>query len=277
MAALTISKLNDTVGAEVLGLGADVIAGDPGLGDELSQALEENGVLVFRELFLGPAEQVAFASLLGEVDFRSGAGGIFRITLNPERNPSAEYLKGTVNWHIDGTTLPDGQNPQKATLLTAHVLADEGGQTEWASTYAGYDALTPAERARYDGFRVVHTVAATIRRITPDPTPEQEAAWATGPRREQPLVWRHRSGRKSLVLGGTADYVVGMGEAEGRALLDELLERTTAPEKVYRHEWTVGDVVVWDNRGVVHRVLPYASDSPREMLRTVLLGDEPIT
>jgi alpha-ketoglutarate-dependent taurine dioxygenase len=276
MAALTINKLKDTIGAEVLGLDADLIAHDARLGDQLSAALEDSGVLVFREMFLDPAQQVAFATLFGEVDFRSGVDGIFRITLNPDRNPSAEYLRGTVNWHIDGTTLPDGQNPQKATVLTAHVLADDGGQTEWASTYAGYDALTPAEQARCDSFRVAHSVGATMRRVTVDPTPEQEAAWATGTGREQPLVWRHRSGRKSLVLGGTADYVVGMDQAQGRALLDELLERTTVPEKVYRHEWSVGDAVVWDNRGVVHRVLPYAADSSREMLRTVLLGDEPI-
>ncbi len=276
MAELTIQKLTDTIGAEVIGLDRDAIAHDEQLGEQLLAALEDNGVLVFRELFLEPEQQVAFASLLGEVDFGSGVDGIFRITLNPDRNPAAEYLKGTFNWHIDGTTLPNGQNPQKATVLTAHVLADQGGQTEWASTYAGYDSLTAAEREAFDDYRVLHSVAATIRQVTPNPTPEQEAAWVNSPSREQPLVWRHHSGRKSLVLGGTADHVVGMDEEQGRALLKELLERTTVPEKVYRHEWTVGDVVVWDNRGVVHRVLPYDSDSPREMLRTILVGDEAI-
>ena len=67
-----------------------------------------------------------------------------------------------------------------------------------------------------------------------------------------------------------------MDEDEGRALLAELLERTTVPDNVYRHHWSVGDTVIWDNRGVMHRVTPYAMDSKREMLRTTIFGDEPI-
>ena len=89
-------------------------------------------------------------------------------------------------------------------------------------------------------------------------------------------MWTHRSGRKSLVLGASADYVVGMDRDEGRALLAELLDRATAPGLVYRHRWSVGDTVIWDNRGVLHRAAPYDPDSPREMLRTTVLGDEPI-
>jgi alpha-ketoglutarate-dependent taurine dioxygenase len=90
------------------------------------------------------------------------------------------------------------------------------------------------------------------------------------------LIWTHKSGRRSLVIGATTDHVVGMSRDEGRALLDGLLHRATRPERVYRHEWSVGDTVIWDNRGVLHRVEPYDLTSPREMLRTTLLGDEPI-
>jgi alpha-ketoglutarate-dependent taurine dioxygenase len=93
---------------------------------------------------------------------------------------------------------------------------------------------------------------------------------------EHPLVWTHRDGRRSLVLGASADHVVGMEPAAGRALLADLLGRATAPERVYRHEWSVGDTVMWDNRGVLHRAAAYDADSPREMLRTTVLGDEPI-
>jgi alpha-ketoglutarate-dependent taurine dioxygenase len=89
-------------------------------------------------------------------------------------------------------------------------------------------------------------------------------------------VWTHRTGRKSLVLGASADYVVGMDLDDGRALLAELLERATVADNVYRHKWSVGDTVIWDNRGVLHRAAPYDPDSPREMLRTTVLGDEPI-
>ena len=78
------------------------------------------------------------------------------------------------------------------------------------------------------------------------------------------------------MLGASTDHVVGMERASGRALLDDLLARSTSPDRVYRHEWSVGETVIWDNRGVLHRATPYDSDSPREMLRTTLLGDEPI-
>ncbi len=89
-------------------------------------------------------------------------------------------------------------------------------------------------------------------------------------------MWTHRSGRKSLVLGASADYIVGMDRDEGRGLLAELLDRATVPEKVYSHHWSVGDTVIWDNRGVLHRAAHYDPRSPREMLRTTVLGDEPI-
>ena len=77
-------------------------------------------------------------------------------------------------------------------------------------------------------------------------------------------MWTHRSGRRSLVLGATTDHVVGMDPDEGRALLDDLLARSTTPDRVYRHEWAVGDMVIWDNRGVLHRALPLRPDlAPR--------------
>ena len=79
-----------------------------------------------------------------------------------------------------------------------------------------------------------------------------------------------------MVLGASADYIVGMDIDEGRALLAELLDRATAPDKVYSHRWSIGDTVIWDNRGVLHRAAAYDTDSPREMLRTTVLGDEPI-
>jgi alpha-ketoglutarate-dependent taurine dioxygenase len=89
-------------------------------------------------------------------------------------------------------------------------------------------------------------------------------------------VWTHRSGRNSLVLVASADHVVGMDSDEGRALLADLLERATRPELVYSHNWSVGDTVIWDNNGVLHRAAQYDPDSPREMLRTTVLGNEPI-
>jgi alpha-ketoglutarate-dependent taurine dioxygenase len=166
--------------------------------------------------------------------------------------------------------------PIMATILSAHAVATSGGETEFASTYAAYDHLTGEEQERFLSVRVVHTIEAAQRLHNPDPTPEQVATWRKRPAKEHPLVWQHRSGRRSLVLGATASHVAGMDEDEGRALLAGLLAKATGPEHVYRHEWTVGDMVIWDNRGVMHRACPYDPSSPRDMHRTTLFGDEAV-
>jgi alpha-ketoglutarate-dependent sulfate ester dioxygenase len=277
---LIISKLSDSVGAEVSGLDPAHLAADDPMGEAILDALEDNGVLVFRGLRLDPEAQVAFCRRLGEIDYSSDGhhpvAGIYPVTLDKSKNSSAAYLKGTFDWHIDGCTPTGDDYPQKATVLSALQVAEVGGETEFASSYAAYDTLTDEEQGRFAALRVVHSLEASQRRVTPNPTPELLARWRSRRTHEHPLVWTHRSGRKSLVLGASADYVVGMDVEEGRALLAELLERATVPDKVYRHSWSVGDTVIWDNRGVLHRAARYDPSSAREMLRTTVLGDEPI-
>ena len=280
MSLLTINKLTATVGAEVAGIDSDRLASDDSIGDAVLEALEDNGVLVFSGLHLDPEAQVAFCRRLGEID-RSADGhhpvsGIYPITLDKAKNAQADYLKATFDWHIDGCTPTQDDYPQRATVLSAVQVAERGGETEFASAYAAYESLSDAEKARYGSLRVVHSLEASQRRVTPNPSPELLARWRSRPTHEHPLVWTHRSGRKSLVLGASADYVVGMDLDAGRALLAELLDHSTEADKIYSHVWTVGDTVIWDNRGVLHRAAAYEANSPREMLRTTVLGDEPI-
>ena len=280
MSVLTINKLTESVGAEVLGVDADRLASDEGLCAAVLAALEDNGVLVFPGLGLKPQAQVAFCRRLGEVDHSSDGhhevAGIYPVTLDKKKNASADYLRATFDWHIDGCTPIEDTFPQMATVLSAKQVAASGGETEFANSYAAYDALSDDEKVRYGSLRVVHSLEASQRRVTPDPSPELLARWRSRSTHEHPLVWTHRSGRKSLVLGASADYIVGMEPDDGRALLAELLDRATTVDKVYSHAWSVGDTVIWDNRGVLHRAAPYDPDSPREMLRTTVLGDEPI-
>jgi alpha-ketoglutarate-dependent taurine dioxygenase len=280
VSVLTINKLTSSVGAAVSGIDADRLAADDALAAAVLDALEDNGVLVFPGLRMDPQQQVAFCRRLGHVDHSSDGhhpvAGIYPITLDTSKNASAAYLRATFDWHIDGCTPIADTCPQKATVLSAVAVAARGGETEFANSYGAYDALTEEERARYGQLRVVHSLEASQRRVTPDPSPEVLAAWRSRRTHEHPLVWTHRSGRKSLVLGASADHVVGMDLDEGRALLAELLDRATVPAKVYSHTWSVGDTVIWDNRGVLHRAAPYDAASPREMLRTTVLGDEPI-
>ena len=280
MGVLTINKLTASVGAEVTGVDPDRLATDDLLGAAVLDALEDNGVLVFRSLHLDPEAQVAFGRRLGEVDHSSDGhhpvAGIYPITLDTSKNSSAPYLRATFDWHIDGCTPVGNECPQRATILSAVQVAERGGETEFASSYAAYDALSDDEKHRCGSLNVVHSLEASQRRVTLNPTAEQLARWRARRTHEHPLVWNHRDDRKSLVLGASADHIVGMNLEDGRALLTQLLERATTPEKVYSHSWSVGDTVIWDNRGVLHRAAPYAPDSPREMLRTTVLGDEPI-
>lgn len=276
---LDLEPLTPFVGAAVHGMDGDILANDAALATQLADALEAHGVLAFRGLFLQPEQQVAFCRHVGEIDLTPGhhpLAGIYRVTLDRSKNPNATYLRGTFDWHVDGCTPTDGQYPQMATVLSAVAVAERGGETEFASTYAAYDALGDAEKDRFASMRVLHSLEASQRLVTPDPTEEQLARWRSQPTSVHPLVWTHRSGRRSLLLGASTDHVVGMADAQSRALLDDLLARATAADRVYRHVWSVGDTVIWDNRGVIHRANRYDYDSPREMLRTTILGDEPI-
>ncbi|GAB2851639.1 TauD/TfdA family dioxygenase [Actinocorallia aurea] len=276
---ITVEKLGTGVGAEVRDVDRARLLSDASLPGALMEALEANGVLVFRDLHLDPETQVAFCRRLGEIDLSPGhhdVAGIYRVSLDTAKNSSAAYLRATFDWHIDGCT-PDGDAyPQKATVLTAEQVAATGGETEFASAYAAYDALSSEEKERVASLRVVHSLEASQRLVTPDPSLAQLALWRRRPVKEHPLVWTHKTGRRSLVLGASTDHVVGLPPRESRALLDGLLARCTTADRVYRHEWSVGDTVIWDNRGVIHRAAPYDAASPREMLRTTVLGDEPI-
>src|SRR5271170_1327730 len=135
MSLLTITKLSESVGAEVTGLdSAHLACEDPvdPVGESVLDALEDNGVLVFRGLRLDPEAQVAFCRRLGEIDYSSDGhhpvAGIYPVTLDKSKNSSAAYLKGTFDWHIDGCTPTGDDYPQKATVLSALQVAEVGGE-----------------------------------------------------------------------------------------------------------------------------------------------------
>jgi alpha-ketoglutarate-dependent taurine dioxygenase len=234
------------------------------------EALKWRGVLLIRGANLDDGQQVEFSRRLGEV-VSQGGQDIFKVSLDPNVNPLSEVLKGTFNWHIDGTY---DTVPQKATTLTARHVAMSGGQTEFASTYAAYENLSEGERKRIDGLRVVHSFEASQRKVVASPSEKDLAFWRRVPTNEVSLVWRRRDGRRSMVLGATADHIVGMDPGESRALLDELEEWSTQPRFRYTHEWQEGDLVIWDNTGMLHRALPYDASSQRTLHRTTVHGVE---
>lgn len=235
--------------------------------------LEQRGVVFFRGLQISDEQQVTIAKTLGSIVQNEGEGGIYKISLDTNVNQRAEYLKGSLFWHFDGSLQP---YPNLATLLRAMKLSDSDGQTEFCNTYAAYEELPEADKEAIAGLRVVHSAERSQYYVRPEMSYEEIAFWQKSPTKSCPMVWTHRSGRKSLLLGATADYVVDLPVEESRALLARLRDWATQPRYVYRHEWQLGDLLIWDNTGTMHRALPYAADSGRLMHRTVLAGEEPL-
>jgi alpha-ketoglutarate-dependent taurine dioxygenase len=264
-ATVAHSDLSPAIGSEITLDKRALLAGEH--GGALRALLEERGVLLFRELNLTDEEQVAFTNTLGPM-----ADDIFKISMDPLENPLFAYTKGAFFWHIDGTMSPV---PIFASVMSCRRKSPVGGTTEFANTYAAFDALPPSEQAALEKLQVVHLFEASQRYVNPEPDYATVQDWQRFPPAMIPLVWKHKSGRKSLVLGSTASHIEGMGVRESLDLLVRLRDHSTQPQFVYSHEWTVGDLVIWDNTGTMHRVLAYPHDSGRLMHRTTIRGDEP--
>ena len=236
-------------------------------GADFRALLEHRGVLLFRQANLTDEQQVIFTGTLGPM-----AQDIFKISMDPLENPLFAYTKGAFYWHIDGTM---SDTPIFASVMSCRRKSEVGGQTEFANTYAAFADLPPSEQQALEGLRVVHMFEVSQRYVNPEPSYDELQDWQRFEPATLPLVWTHRSGRKSLVLGSTASHIEGMGLRESWNLLTHLRDHATRPEFVYSHEWTVGDLIIWDNTGTMHRVLAYPHDSGRLMHRTTIQGDEP--
>ena len=219
-------------------------------------------MLVFPGVGLDDDQTRTFTGTLGEVrmDGAYETAGMLKVV----------DIAGTYFWHFDGAYT---EVPPLATVITPRVIAPEGGQTEFANTYAAFEALPVEEQEYLMTLEVVHSMKAAFNDATPEPTLEQFQSWM-GWRKTLPLVWTHVSGRRSLAIGATASYVVGMHPADGHELLTRLLQHATSDAFVYRHEWSPGDVVVWDNTGTLHRVRPFDLASGRLMHRFAVEGVE---
>jgi alpha-ketoglutarate-dependent taurine dioxygenase len=243
---------------------------------EIRALMEERGVIVFPEIDLSDDEQIAFTHTLGTFAHEDGEGeggkdAVYPITMDESINPIASYLKGAFFWHIDGTM---SDKPILASIMSARALAKEGGETDFCNTYAAYDALPAETKQQIEGLQVVHAMWRSQLYWKPEPSIAELEMWQSRGSNTLPLVWKHRSGRKSLVLGATALQVEGMGISESEALLVKLRDWATRPEFCYRHTWSLGDMVIWDNTGTMHRALPYDHKSGRLMMRTKLEGEE---
>lgn len=242
---------------------------------QIQELLVERSALVFPAMHLNDEEQLQFARTIGKVFLVGGDKELQNISMDPTVNPTADYTRGAFYWHIDGALDPI---PAKATMLSVRTMpvAGEGGDTLVANTYAAYADLPEDEKSSLEGITVRHALEASQRYVNPTPTVAELTRWQSHPTQSHPLVWHHRHGRPSLVLGNNCHYVENMDIAEGNMLLCRLMEWSTQEEYVYRHKWSEGDFLIFDNTGTMHRADWYPLDSKRLMRRTTLHGEEPI-
>lgn len=245
-------------------------------------AFREHHFVIFHGQTLSRQQQFAFAATLGEVE-RSPAHksqnkryDVAHIISNVgadgrpvDRSTSAV---SNYNWHTDK---PYYREPPMMTALYAVEMPPFGGDTEFANMVLAYEALAPEVKRRIAGLRVVFYWGAAARGLSGEPA---GVGHAGGEAVDHPLVRTHPdTGAKALYLGNHSSHILGWPVDAGRALLDELLAHATRPEFVYAHRWQVGDLVMWDNRCLLHRaVANFAPDQHRRVLhRTVVRGTVP--
>lgn len=241
--------------------------------ERINGMLEDRSALVFPKMNFTVEEQLEFAGTIGKV-FLVGGKDVQKISLDPTINPTADYTRGAFFWHIDGA---NDETPAKATMLTARILAAEGtGDTMICNTFAAYEDLSEDDKKMLEGLQVRHCLESSQRMVYTEPSYAEVQRWQAYPGRVHPLVWTHRSGKKSLLIGASAYYIKGMDFEESYALLTRLRDFATQPQYVYRHKWTVGDFLLWDNTGTMHKAAPYDLNSKRLMDRTTLHGEEAV-
>jgi alpha-ketoglutarate-dependent taurine dioxygenase len=273
---LSAEDIKPKIGARVLNTKEELLSGE--LGPALRELLEQRGVLVFPQICFTDDEQVAFTKTLGtfapEMHDKGDKDTVHKITLDEKENPSsAIYLKGSLYWHIDGTM---NKLPILASLLACKVPSPKGtGNTGFANTYAAWDDLPEDKKAEFAGYRVRHGAWPTLLYWSPEPNQELLERMQSIGDVEIPLVWNHRSGRKSLVIGNTAHTITGKSHFDSVRILNWLREWATQEQFTYSHEWSVGDLVIWDNTGTMHRAEAYDPTCGRMMHRTKLEGEEP--
>ncbi len=263
--------------------------------DALWDASDDHAVLIFRGQTVTDAEQISFAENFGRperyvLSYRNDiklrldkpemvdVSNLDAATGAPLSGAARHRMVNLGNrlWQTDSSfKLPRGG----FSLLYAHAVPPAGplgaGETEFADTSAAYEALNPEKQAMLEGMQAEHYLMHSRATLGfTDFAPEERAAL---PPVQQPLVITHqRTGRRSIYVASHASHILGMGIAEGRLLLIELLETATRPGTTYRHEWQVGDLVMWDNRRTLHRGLAFDERFPRDLRRvTTSDGTEP--
>jgi len=283
--SLTTRPLHPLFGAEIVGI--DVTSVDDATFAAIVAAFDEHSVLLFRGQSLSDEEQIAFSRRFGplETTIRSIAtqaatpdhianisnvdGDGLLIPAGDKRNV---YNAGNQMWHTDSSFK---KVPAHASLLSAREIPPVGGETQFASMRVGYARLPEDTRRFLEGKVAIHSFVYSRGLVDDGLMPPDHAAQVP-PVRQALVRVNPANRRKAFYVASHACEIVGMPTPEARALLRELREAATRPELVYTHRWRVGDLVMWDNRCMLHRGRPWDESKHRRVMhRTTVAGEGP--
>jgi alpha-ketoglutarate-dependent 2,4-dichlorophenoxyacetate dioxygenase len=282
MSTYTFHPLHPLFAAEVQGIDLRQTT-DAALAAEIEAAMDQYAVLVFRDQVLDESQQMAFTRTLGPIDMgllkvfqrrsrfkEAGMIDIANVDLEsqilPRNDPRLAVMFANQLWHSDSSFKKPSA---KYSLLLACIVPDQGGETEFADMRAAYDSLPENAAAELDGLIAEHS--AFHSRMQLDDQQYAAEDLAKYPTVEWPVVRVHPgSKRKTLFIGAHIAQIIGQPVPEGRLLLTQLLEHATQRQFVYRHVWRPGDLVMWDNRAVLHRGRRYDLAERRELRRSTV-------
>jgi alpha-ketoglutarate-dependent taurine dioxygenase len=273
---LTITPTGATLGATITGV--DLANLDDAEWIDIERAFLAHAVLVFPGQHLTEAAQIGFGRRFGAIEHLVADREIVPIsnqradgTLMNDDEFGMQLMRGNEGWHTDSTYMPLAA---KASVLSARVVPSTGGQTEWADMRAAYDALDEVTKARIAKLSAYHSLYYSQGRIGHKAVVGSSYGFHTAAPPLRPLVKVHPvTGRKSLFIGRHAYGIPGLVPEESEELLNGLVTFACQAPRTYRHAWQPGDVVVWDNRCVLHRARPFDHREARVMKHTRVAGD----
>jgi alpha-ketoglutarate-dependent taurine dioxygenase len=271
-----VEPLEATFGAVVTGVKlADL---DDVAFARLYETWLEYALLLFPDQHLTGPEQVAFAKRFGELEFDlapiSNVKGDGSIRPADDSDDMMKIIQGNMGWHCDSTYVPV---QAKGAVFTAHRVPSNGGETGWADMRAAYDALEDEMRARIAELSAYHSLYYSQAKLGHAPKGDSEYSGYGFHDQEPPLralVKVHpETGRRSLLIGRHAYGIPGLAPADSERLLNDLVDFACRPPRVHHHVWSPGDAVVWDNRCLLHRAMPWDMTEPRVMYHARIAGD----
>ena len=282
---LEITRLHPHFFAEVSGVDLTQDFSNEVL-QEIVDAFADHAVLLFRNQEFNDVSQIKFTSRIGPLE--RNIGGTFSDAKFGNEHPEIsklsnvgsdgktfekgsdgeKFLMGNSHWHTDSSFKVI---PALGSALSARAVTPEGGETQFCDMRAAYDVLDNATKSIIEKSTAVHSFMYSSEKISKNILTDEEIERL--PPVEHPMVRIHpESKRRAIYAGRHASHILGMPEEEGRAIIKKLNEFATQPEFVHTHKWSVNDIVMWDNRMVMHRGRPYESKYKRVMHRTTIAG-----